>query len=380
MSWRPYAERLAATVTHIGSGWRGPVAATPRHLLVPRWWEQDQDGGEWGTVRDGPSDVAAWLNAAYSDQTLITRIGGLHADHARPGDVPSGRPTSSSTLPGLVVRMLRHLEVHDRAEVLDVATGSGYSAALLSNRLGADRVTSIDVDPYVTRIAAERLDGIGLRPKVVTCDATGALPGEYDRIVSMVSVRPIPASWLAALRPGGRLVTVISGTSLIITATRTKDGGAAGQVEWDRAMFMRTRTGDDYPARSHEAFDRIRVREGEHVGTGRYPMVNVMDAWELRSRLEVTAPGIDHYYEEDEDGRQTAWMVHPDGSWARASALWDDLPEVHQGGPRRLWDVLDEIRTYWLRNGELSILGAKVRIGPTGEITLSRSGWTATIA
>jgi protein-L-isoaspartate O-methyltransferase len=51
--------------------------------------------------------------------------------------------------------------------------------------------------------AAERLDSVGLRPAVLTVDATGALPGTYDRIIATVAVRPVPASWLAALRPGG---------------------------------------------------------------------------------------------------------------------------------------------------------------------------------
>ncbi|MCG5217569.1 methyltransferase domain-containing protein [Streptosporangium soli] len=321
------------------------------------------------------------MQAAYDDQTLITKVGSVHADHAQIGDHSSGRPTSSSTLPGLVVRMLRHLEVNDGATVLDVATGSGYSTALLSHRLGESQVTSIDIDPYLTEMASERLTAIGLHPEISTCDAGGPLPGTYDRIVSMVSVRPIPASWLTALRPGGRLVTVISNTSLIITANKTEDGGAVGRVEWDRAMFMPTRTGADYPPSRDDLLAGLREQDGEQIALGRYPMVNVSDAWDLSSMLEVVAPHIEHHYRESsEDGSQTAWMVHSDGSWARASSKWDELPVVHQGGPRRLWDILDDLRHYWLRNGELPIRGAKVTVAPTGEITLSRAGWHETIA
>jgi hypothetical protein len=62
-----------------------------------------------------------------------------------------------------------------------------------------------------------------------------------------VAVRPIPVSWLTALRPGGRLVTTITGTALILTADKTDDGGAIGRIEWNRAGFMSTRTGPDYP-------------------------------------------------------------------------------------------------------------------------------------
>ncbi|GII83428.1 protein-L-isoaspartate O-methyltransferase [Sphaerisporangium siamense] len=356
------------------------MAATARHLLVPRWWEADGEGADWGGLRDGPSDRNVWMEAAYSDRTLVTQAGDRHADHARPGERCSGWPTSSATLPSLVVRMLRHLEVFPGAAVLDVATGSGYSAALLSRLLEDELVTSIDVDPYLTEMAAERLDQMDLRPKVVTCDATGTLPGEFDGIVSMVSVRPVPASWLAALRPGGRLVTVISGTSLIITANKREDGGATGTVERDRAMFMKTRHGTDYPPEPAGLWIAAFEQEGEEVTTGRYPMVNVSDAWELRSMLEVVCPGIEHRYRESsDDGRQTAWMAHPDGSWARASAIWDELPTVRQGGPRRLWDTLDEVRHHWMRNGELPLLGSKVSIDPTGKIMLSRGWWKATI-
>ena len=62
-----------------------------------------------------------------------------------------------------------------------------------------------------------------------------------------MAVRPVPASWLAALRPGGRLVTTITGTNLIVTADKTPDGGASGRTEWDRAGFMHTRSGPGYP-------------------------------------------------------------------------------------------------------------------------------------
>jgi hypothetical protein len=90
--------------------------------------------------------------------------------------------------------------------------------------------------------------------------------------------------------------------------------------------------------------------------------------------LGLTAPGIEHAYQERE-GRRTAVMVHADGSWARATAIGAERPVVHQGGPRRLWDILDELRSYWLQHGELPVRGAHVRILPDGRTRLSRAGW-----
>ncbi len=140
---------------------------------------------------------------------------------------------------------------------------------MLAQRLGDSHVTSVDVDAYLTNAAAERLAGIGLHPHLMTCDATGPLPGCYDLIVSTVAVRPIPASWLTALRPGGRLVTTISGTALILTADKTDDGGAVGRIPWDRAGFMPTRTGPDYPRGLGEEFAVVRQAEGDQVSVGR---------------------------------------------------------------------------------------------------------------
>ncbi|MBB4920004.1 methyltransferase domain-containing protein [Streptosporangium saharense] len=347
---------------------------------MPRWW--DTPAGTYSRtweLHDGPGDAEAWMDTAYEDQTVVTQVAGVHADHAEAGTVVKGRPTSSSTLPSLVVQMFRHAEIHDGADVLDVATGSGYSAALLARRLGDGRVTSVDVDPYLVEAAAVRLDAVGLRPKVLAADATGPLPGEYDCIVSMVSVRPVPASWLAALRSGGRLAAVIANTSLIVTAGKCDDGGAEGRVEWDRAMFMPTRSGRDYPPGIRGLFDTVWDAEGEEVTRGRYPVLDVTYNWDLPAMLEVVCPGIEHHYEEGDDGRRTARMVHADGSWARATALSDDPPTVHQGGPRRLWDVLDEVRHHWLQHGELPLRGAHARITPDGTIHLRRGRWTATI-
>jgi protein-L-isoaspartate O-methyltransferase len=204
LDWQPAAAQLAGKVTDPVSRWRPLVAALPRHVFVPRWWERDEPAG-W-TVRDGPASVPDWLATAYSDRSLVTRVGTVHADHARPGDHPPGRPTSSSTMPGLVVAMYRHATVTGDCDVLDVGTGSGYGCALLAARLGDRHVTSIDVDEYLAQAAAERLDAVGRHPRVITGDATGPLPGSYDRIVSMTAGRPrapVLAGGAAPRRPPG---------------------------------------------------------------------------------------------------------------------------------------------------------------------------------
>jgi protein-L-isoaspartate O-methyltransferase len=310
---------------------------------------------------------------------MVTRVRPFHADHAGPGEKPAGLPTSSATLPSLLVRMYRHAYITADTDVLEVGTGSGYGCALLCARLGDGRVSSVDVDDYLIKAASDRLDETGQHPEPHACDATGSLPGQYDRIVSTVAVRAVPASWLAALRPSGRLVTTISGTCLIVTADKTPDGGATGVTEWDRASFMQTRSGPDYPAGLLDEFAAVRDAEGEQVAVGRYPVVKVTEAWELFAMLGIALPGIQHHFEESASGQRTAWMLHPDGSWARATGQPDEPPIVHQAGPRRLWDELDSIRSTWLQDGSLPAYGAYVTITPDGGMHFKRGRWTAAI-
>ncbi|MEV0438961.1 methyltransferase domain-containing protein [Streptomyces spectabilis] len=352
------------------------MRATPRHLFVPRWWETTPDGI---ALRDGPSDPGEWMRAAYSDTTLVTRLDALHADHAKPDDRPEWWPSSSSTLPSLVVQMFRHARPADGTDVLDVGTGSGYSSALLCRRFGERHVTSVDVDPYLIEAARERLAEAGHRPTVAAVDATGELPGTYDRIVSMVSVPRIPASWLTALRPGGRLVTTMTGTSLIIGADKTPDGGAVGRVERDWAGFMGIRHGAAYPPRLMARLPHARDQDGEEVSTGRYPVLDVAEAWEVKTQLALAVPGIETHFEERGEWR-TAWLLHADGSWARAEGRWTDPPTVHQGGLRRLWGELERIRHKLNMEGSLGLYGYRVRIEPDGVCRLERGEWTATIA
>jgi protein-L-isoaspartate O-methyltransferase len=374
--WQPHAAALATMLANRANRWHPVIADTPRHLLVPNWY-RGTDGG-WD-LRRGEDDHEAWMQTAYRNtNSVITRIGALHADHAEPGDRAQGRPTSSSTNPWLVLQMYRHAQVYPGAEVLDVGTGSGYGAALLAGLLGDAAVTSIDVDPYLTKVAAERLDEIGLHPRILTGDATAPLDWEGDRIVAMVAVPTVPASWLAALREGGRLVTTLAGANIIVTARKMDDGTAWGMVEFDRAGFMVTRDGEDYEPERPGLFDAAEHHDGE-VHMSSHPVIDISNAWEIGAVLRLTAPGIQHRYSEDADGRRTALMAHADGSWARAVGRRGEHAEVHQGGPRQLWEFLDVIRADWLADGYLQLYGAEVRIKADGTMRFSRGKWNATL-
>lgn len=204
--------QLADMLTHNGelsAAWREAFCAVPRHVMVPRYYEQD-DSGQWHLV-DGaePSVRGRWLDAVYSDRTLITAL----LDHQGSWGVQQV-PVSSATQPGLMMQMLDELDVAEGHRVLEIGTGTGYNAAILSARLGDDNVYSIDLRSELVTAARENLTSLGYHPTLVTGDGAQGLPecAPYDRIIATCAVRCIPRAWVAQLAPGGVLLADIKGS------------------------------------------------------------------------------------------------------------------------------------------------------------------------
>ncbi|MEU8700857.1 50S ribosomal protein L11 methyltransferase [Streptomyces sp. NPDC048680] len=187
MDWQQHAARLADQSTEPDSRWLAPVAKTPRHELVPRWWERDGSNG-W-QLRDGAADPEAWMKAAYADRSLITRVGTLHAERAEPDDQPHGLPTSSATVPSLVVRMLRHGRLGTGLSLLDLGTGAGGLTAYASHLIGAEHVTSLDVDRACVRSARRLHDRGGECASGRDGQGCRAGPRTGDRVAPRMALR-----------------------------------------------------------------------------------------------------------------------------------------------------------------------------------------------
>ncbi len=107
--------------------WRVAVENVPRHVFVPRYYTDDQDGRSRSWALQEPADpcsITRWLELVYSRTTLVTQVADL-ADRGTQAAV------SSSTKPDLMIRMLEALDVADGMRVLEIGTGTGYNAALV---------------------------------------------------------------------------------------------------------------------------------------------------------------------------------------------------------------------------------------------------------
>ncbi|KWX01720.1 Protein-L-isoaspartate O-methyltransferase [Carbonactinospora thermoautotrophica] len=197
---RALADELEASGDLRSPQWRAAVEQVPRHVFLPRFYTaapNAQGFTEYTPVTPEISGLDEWLTLAYQNETWVTQLDHSDGSWDTPGAV-TGIPTSSSTLPGVVVRMLEDLQVYDGARVLEIGTGTGYSTALLCARLGDDLVTSVEYDAVLSAAAASRLASLGYRPALVVGDgAHGHPPGvPYDRVIATCSFTHVPPAWV----------------------------------------------------------------------------------------------------------------------------------------------------------------------------------------
>ena len=156
-----------------------------------------------------------------------------------------GVPVSSSSAPDIMTIMLERLDVEPGDRVLEIGTGTGYNAALLSRlatRSGS--VTSIDIDPEVLAAARPRLERLAPDVEVIEADGWLGWPerAPYDRVEATVGVYDLSPHWRDQLREGGVLAVPLwlcTGVEALVVFARSGDRLVSRSV--DPCGFMRLR-------------------------------------------------------------------------------------------------------------------------------------------
>ena len=114
--------------------------------------------------------------------------------------------------PYIVALMTEMLEVRPQHRVLEVGTGSGYQAAVLS--LMAERVFSVEIVAALGRRAAIRMKDLGyanVRVRVADGYYGWEEHAPFDRIIVTCAASLVPPPLLKQLKPGGKMCIPVGG-------------------------------------------------------------------------------------------------------------------------------------------------------------------------
>ena len=174
----------------------------------------------------GVTDTRVLTAMEKIDRGLFVR--GIFADRAyedMPLPIACGQTISQPSVVGL---MTQALQVNPRDTVLEVGTGSGYQAAILSQL--ARRVYTVDRYRRLVREAGElfrKLDLVNIT--TITADGSHGLPDQapFDRILVTAAAEDPPGPLLEQLKPGGIMVVPVGQSDAVqalIKVTRTQSG------------------------------------------------------------------------------------------------------------------------------------------------------------
>ncbi|MCX4958475.1 methyltransferase domain-containing protein [Streptomyces virginiae] len=346
---------LASRLMDLGaltSDWLPTYRAVPRELFVPDlMWPGEAVGTGQQDAADRNEDPDAWHEAVYSDVSLTTQW-----DDGRHSGRGKGKtPTCSNSQPQMVFSMLAALDVQEGNRVLEVGTGTGWNAALLSERVGSANVTTIEVDPENAMDARRRIEAAGYSPCMVIGDgAEGHSDGApYDRILITAAVHHIPSELIRQLRPGGVLVAPYSttyGGGAVVRLTKQENGTALGPFVGSSA-FMKLRR------------HRVpRQHVSEYLGGVPWPADGVKSVtkvspeavgdWLPMFVIGLQTVGVFPWAENYKDGSYTLWLRDQRvSSWATVDYVpGSETFEVYQAGLRELWTEVSAAYSWWASN------------------------------
>ncbi len=158
-----------------------------------------------------------FINASFRKQA--------YEDHALP--IECGQTISQ---PFIVAYMTEQLQVGDRMKVLEVGTGSGYQAAVLSKL--CRRVYTVERYRTLLRDAVQRFEDLHLHN--ITAKAGDGNEGwieqaPFDRIIVTAAAPSVPPKLVEQLKPGGLMIVPVGapggrGEQHLVRIERTEEG------------------------------------------------------------------------------------------------------------------------------------------------------------
>jgi protein-L-isoaspartate(D-aspartate) O-methyltransferase len=193
-------------------------------------------------------DLIAELSREVADERVLDAIRRVPREAFVPSEARSlaydNRPLpigfgQTISQPLIVALMTQALLLGGDETVLEVGTGSGYQAAVLS--LLSNRVVTVERIPALADRAARTLTELGYSnvEVYVSGERMGrAESGPFDAIIVAAASPEVPAELLAQLAPEGRLVIPVGGRNLQELVRIVKTGRGAQRHNLGPCRFV----------------------------------------------------------------------------------------------------------------------------------------------
>lgn len=310
------------------------------------------------------ADPVGWAAAVEADAPVVTQVD----DGATPVGAVGISASSSSSQPSVVEAMLDAADLQPGQRVLEIGTGTGWTAAMLAQRLGSAGVVTIEVDSEVAEQARIALAAAALSPLVVVGDGGHGHPDRapYDRVLATCAVADVPWAWVDQTAPGGMVITPW-GTQfhngMLARLVRTDGLRAHGRFRDIPLAFMRLRSQrrrrcpwtDDMPG---EAVESVCALRSEDV----YEIIAPPCAF----AIGLVLPDCHKIVDEE---RLVVELHDPEsGSWARCTVTPGSRRHpVLESGPRSLWQEAVTARTWWVSSGRPDPSRFGLTVTPVGQ-------------
>lgn len=324
------------------------LRAVPRHEYVPPVALIAADDRP-PFVIDRDTDPDHWLRAVYAEASIVTQLD----DGATDLRALRGSYSSSSSAPATVADLLELLDPQPGDCVLEIGTGTGWTAALLCHLVGEQGVTSVEVDPSVAEAAAKALAVAGVRPHLVVGDGAEGVAerAPFDRIHATCAVQRVPYTWIEQARPGAVIVTPFStgvGDGHVLRLVVLPDGTAQGRFrEYASYMAMRSQRAvyppDPEGAQPQEGSTRVNPRMIANAAPGATLAIAALTGLRLTTRAEPD--------------RFLMWVTSPGYPGEKAMIIWEKGQSEYtsyQLGDRPVWDEVVAAYFQWVKWGEPS--------------------------
>ncbi|MFD7663210.1 methyltransferase domain-containing protein [Streptomyces sp. NPDC059788] len=343
---------------------RAAFLAVPRHAFVPGtvWVWRAQDDRYHPVAR--ADDEQRWAAMVHHPtEPVVTQVDGGRPVRA---DGTGELPTSSISAPDAVLTTLAATDPDPGSRVLHIGTGTGYDAALLCERVGEARLTTVEIQRPLADAARERLHRLGHRPHVICADGEFGWPrhAPYDRVLCTASLSRVPFAWIAQCAPGARIVapwkSTLQPAGLAVLTVDADRSGACGRFGVPLTfMDLRGQRRPDNPL--------PRVYTPHHWEDSRYGTTTLppdfLDDFHARFALGLQLPGV-HAVRTPPTDAVPAWWLSTGAAWAYISA-----GETYQWGDRQLAAEAEQAYDWWLEAGKPEVFDFGMTVDGGGHRT-----------